>query len=149
MPSSWSTCATRSRLRQPFDDTLAADGTAVAVRADIGDQLDVERLLDESAAAFGGVDLVAHAAVDGIAEVNRQAARRLRTGGTIFDASGTDHEVADVVVLLDRWPARSERVRALSAARPGRMNSPQPPRGDGGIRVVPFTSGISIATSSR
>jgi 3-oxoacyl-[acyl-carrier protein] reductase len=85
------------------DDILAADGTAVAVRADVGDELDVERLFDESAAAFGGVDVVVHTAVGGTAEVNRQAARRLRAGGTIVDASGTDHDVAEVVALLDRW----------------------------------------------
>jgi 3-oxoacyl-[acyl-carrier protein] reductase len=39
------------------EDVLAAGGTAVAVRADLGDELDVERLFAESIAAVGGVDV--------------------------------------------------------------------------------------------
>jgi 3-oxoacyl-[acyl-carrier protein] reductase len=44
------------------DEILAADGTAVAVRADLTDELDVQRLYDETVAAFGGVDVVVHIA---------------------------------------------------------------------------------------
>lgn len=40
------------------EQILAAGGTAVAVRADVADELDVERLFTETAAAFGGVDFV-------------------------------------------------------------------------------------------
>src|ERR1700724_1572924 len=41
---------------------LADNGDAVAIRADIADDLDVQRLFAETIAAFGGVDVVVHAA---------------------------------------------------------------------------------------
>jgi len=78
------------------DEILAAGGTAVAVRADVADELDVERLFTESAAAFGGVDFVVHTTVRGTSVLKRQAARQLRHGGAIVN-------VADLNVLLDRW----------------------------------------------
>jgi 3-oxoacyl-[acyl-carrier protein] reductase len=114
-------------------EILAAGGTAVAVRADVADELDVERLFTESAAAFGSVDVVVHTARRGTSVVNRQAARQLRDGGAIIDVSsaeaiapvladalharditvngvapgleppGAQHDIADVIVLLDRW----------------------------------------------
>jgi NAD(P)-dependent dehydrogenase (short-subunit alcohol dehydrogenase family) len=40
------------------EEILAADGTALAVRADLTDELDVERLFAETVAAFGRVDVV-------------------------------------------------------------------------------------------
>ena len=112
---------------------LDARGTAVAVRADLTDELDVERLFDETRVAFGRVDIVAHAARRGSTVVYRQAARSLRQGGAIVSVSGAevimpglarelrsrgitvnglvpgleppgrDHEVGDLVTLLDRW----------------------------------------------
>jgi 3-oxoacyl-[acyl-carrier protein] reductase len=115
------------------EQILAADGTALAVRADITDELDVERLFEETTAAFGGVDVVVHTAIRGTSVVNRQAAGRLRHGGAIVNVSsseaiapvvagelgarditvnglapgleppGADHDVADLVALLDRW----------------------------------------------
>jgi hypothetical protein len=47
------------------DEIFAANGTALTVRADVTDELDVERLFDETKAAFGGVDVVVHAAMRG------------------------------------------------------------------------------------
>ncbi len=90
------------------DEILAARGAALAVRADVADDLDVGRLFTETDAAFGGVDVVVHAAgrlcvgsvVDcepatfdallltnarGAFLVNRQAARQLRDGGAIVN----------------------------------------------------------------
>ena len=43
-------------------EILAANGTAVAVRADVADELDVERLFGETIEAFWGIDVVVHAA---------------------------------------------------------------------------------------
>ena len=43
------------------DEIVGANGTAIAVRADITDELDVERLFSETVAAFGGVDVIVHA----------------------------------------------------------------------------------------
>ena len=92
---------------------LADKGDAVAVRADIADDLDVERLFAETIAAFGGVDVVVHAAGSRITTspvtkagldefdalvrintratlvVNQEAARHLRTGGAIVNLSSS------------------------------------------------------------
>jgi 3-oxoacyl-[acyl-carrier protein] reductase len=115
------------------EQILATDGTALAVRADVTDELDVERLFEETTAAFGGVDVVVHTAIRGTSVVNRQAAGRLRHGGAILNVSsseaiapvvagelearditvnglapglespGADHDIAELVALLDRW----------------------------------------------
>jgi 3-oxoacyl-[acyl-carrier protein] reductase len=94
------------------EGVLAANGTAVAVRGDVGDELDVERLFAETTESFGGVDVVVHAAarvvlgpladcdldtfdallrtnVRGTFLVNRQGARELRHGGSIVNICGT------------------------------------------------------------
>ena len=115
------------------EEILATNGTALAVRADVTDELDVERLFDETEAAFGTIDMVVHAALRGGLLVNQQAARQLRHGGAIVNLSsadpipsvladelrargitinglapglespGADHYIADLVALLDRW----------------------------------------------
>lgn len=92
-------------------EVLAAGGTALTIRADVANELDVERMFAETIEAFGGVDVVVHAAsqnipgpvadhdlerfdavqrtnVRGAFVVNRQAARELRDGGTIVNLSG-------------------------------------------------------------
>jgi 3-oxoacyl-[acyl-carrier protein] reductase len=95
------------------DAVLAGHGDAVAIRADVTDDLDVQRLFAETIAAFGGVDAVVHAAGSRIAAgpvteagldefdalmrinaratflVNREAARHLRGGGSIVNLSGS------------------------------------------------------------
>jgi 3-oxoacyl-[acyl-carrier protein] reductase len=92
---------------------LANNGDAVAIRADIADDLDVQRLFAETIAAFGGIDVVVHAADRRIAAapvtevdlddfdalvrintratflVNREAARHLRNGGAIVNLSSS------------------------------------------------------------
>ena len=66
-----------------IETILAADGTALAVRADITDDLDVERLFAETVAAFGGVDVIVHSDFGSRALINQQAARHLRDGGAM------------------------------------------------------------------
>jgi len=92
---------------------LKNNGNAVAVRADIADDLDVKRLFAETIAAFGGIDVVVHAVGSRITAspvteadvdefdalvrintratfvVNREAARHLRNGGAIINVSGS------------------------------------------------------------
>jgi 3-oxoacyl-[acyl-carrier protein] reductase len=115
------------------DEILADKATAVAVRADLIDELDVERLFAESKAAFGGVDVVVHTTVRGAALVNQHAARQLRYGGAIvgvftvdgitcslahelrnrdvtlngitpgLEPPGRKHDTAEVLAVLDRW----------------------------------------------
>jgi 3-oxoacyl-[acyl-carrier protein] reductase len=95
------------------ESILAGNGAAVAVRADVADDVDVERLFDEAIEAFGGVDVVVHTvagrtAATPVADidldefdalcrintratliVNREAARRLRTGGAIVNLTSS------------------------------------------------------------
>jgi hypothetical protein len=115
------------------DEILAANAPAVAIRADLTDALDVERLFTEADAAFGMVDVVVHTTIRGAALVNQIAARRLRHGGaivTLFTADGItpdvahqlraravtvngltpgveppgrNHDIAEVLAVLDRW----------------------------------------------
>jgi 3-oxoacyl-[acyl-carrier protein] reductase len=92
---------------------LAGNTDAVAVRADVADDLDVQRLFAETIAAFGGIDAVVHAVgsrirATPVAEadlhefdalvristratfiVNREAARHLRNGGAIVNLSSS------------------------------------------------------------
>ena len=92
-------------------EVLAEGRTALTIRADVADELDVERMFAETTKAFGGVDVVVHAAgrtipgpvgghdldrfdllqrtnVRSTFVVNRQAVRQLRDGGTIVNLSG-------------------------------------------------------------
>ena len=115
------------------EEIRTANGTALAVRADITDELDVERLFNEAKAAFGSVDAVVHTAKRGASVVNQEAARQLPRGGAIVSVSssdlitcdlardlsahditvngltpgleypGADHDVAELIALLDRW----------------------------------------------
>ena len=95
------------------DAILASGGDAVAIRADTADDLDVQRLFAETIAAFGGIDVVIHAAgsritASGVTEagldefdalmrintratfvVNHEAARHLRNGGAIVNLSSS------------------------------------------------------------
>jgi len=92
---------------------LANHGNAVAIRADVADDLDVTRLFTETIAAFGGIDVVVHAAgsritassvtevgleeLDALVRintratfvVNREAARHLRNDGAIINLSSS------------------------------------------------------------
>jgi 3-oxoacyl-[acyl-carrier protein] reductase len=92
---------------------LAENGAAVAVRADVTDELDVERLFAETIEVFGGVDVVVHAVgsrvtAAPVAEVDldefdalnrmntraalivaREAARQLRRGGAIINLTSS------------------------------------------------------------
>jgi 3-oxoacyl-[acyl-carrier protein] reductase len=116
----------------PSSPAARSVSAALSVRADVTDDLDVARLFDETNATFGVVDVVVHAAIHSAALVTREAARRLRHGGTIISLSsadaiplllarelrarditiigpapgpespGGDHDVADLVALLDR-----------------------------------------------
>jgi 3-oxoacyl-[acyl-carrier protein] reductase len=123
----------QGEAQRVVEEILAADGAALAVRADLTDELDAERLFSETKAAFGGVDVVVHTEGRGTSVVYRQAARELRDGGAIINASSSDaidpeladelraryitvngavpgleppganHALTDLVTFLDRW----------------------------------------------
>jgi 3-oxoacyl-[acyl-carrier protein] reductase len=100
------------------ETVLAAGGAAVAVRADVADELDVQRLFAETIEAFDGIDVLVHAvgakAVATPVEqvdlrqfdawcriniraafiVNREAARQLRRGGAIVNLTRSAADAA-------------------------------------------------------
>lgn len=94
------------------DEVLGAGGGALTIRADVGDELDVERMFTEATEAFGRVDAVVHTTgedvpggvghrdldrfdalqrtiVRGTFLVNRQAAHQVRDGGTIVNLTAS------------------------------------------------------------
>jgi 3-oxoacyl-[acyl-carrier protein] reductase len=42
------------------DEILGSGGTALAIRADVSDELDVERVFRETRTAFGAIDVIVH-----------------------------------------------------------------------------------------
>jgi 3-oxoacyl-[acyl-carrier protein] reductase len=128
---------------------LDGNALAVAVRADVADDLDVERLFAETIEAFGAVDVVVHAVrgragatsvadcdlvefealcrinTRGTFLVNREAARRLRDGGSIVNltsstvdtavpGSGVDAATSAAAVALTRLLALELRQRDIT-----------------------------------
>lgn len=81
------------------DAVLADHGDAVAVRADVADELDVARLFTETTAAFGGVDVVVHA-----------------VAGRVPVAAVTDVDVVEFDAVM-RVSARAAFVVSREAAR--------------------------------
>jgi 3-oxoacyl-[acyl-carrier protein] reductase len=100
------------RAEATVDEVLAADGTAVAVRADLADDLDVERLFTETIAAFGGIDVVVHTMHRPFV-LYQHAARHLRRGSAIFSVSGADHITTELAQQL------RERGIAVNGVAPG------------------------------
>jgi 3-oxoacyl-[acyl-carrier protein] reductase len=90
-------------------EILAADGRIVAVRADLADDLDVQRLFAESSAAFGQVDVVAHTTAQSGAVLFRHAARQVRARGVIVTVSAAERMAPDV--------ARELREREIGVSR--------------------------------
>jgi 3-oxoacyl-[acyl-carrier protein] reductase len=71
------------RVEATVAEIIAAGGTTVAVRADLADDLDVERMFTESIAAFGSVDVVVHTTTGDAAPLYLHAARYLRQRGAL------------------------------------------------------------------
>jgi hypothetical protein len=90
-------------------EILAAEGRIVAVRADLGDDLDVQRLFAESAAAFAAVDVVVHTTSESAVLLYAHAARHLRSGGAIINVCPADCVTPGVT--------RQLRERAISVGR--------------------------------
>ena len=71
-------------------EILGAGGNIVAVRADLADDLDVQRLFSESRAAFAGVDVVVHTTTDNPSLLYQHAAQHVRRRGAIVGVAGAD-----------------------------------------------------------
>jgi 3-oxoacyl-[acyl-carrier protein] reductase len=102
--------AHQSEAKTTIAEIIAAEGTTVAVRADLADDLDVQRLFDESITAFGGVDVVVHTTRDSPAVLYLHAARNLRRSGAIVSTSGGVRLTPDV--------ARQLRERGITVDKP-------------------------------
>lgn len=96
-------------------EILAAEGRIVAVRADLADDLDVQRLFAESAAAFAGVDVVVHTTSESAHLLYEHAARHLRPRGAIVSVSPADRVTPGVVRQL------RERAIRVGRAPPGEV----------------------------
>jgi 3-oxoacyl-[acyl-carrier protein] reductase len=126
----------RSAADAVVAEILAVNGAAVAVRADIADELDVDRLFSETIAAFGGVDVVVHAAARmilgtvasyelqtfdalhrinarGTFVVNKQASLQLRDGGAIVNISSSA-----VGLALPTYAAYAASMSSMDAITP-------------------------------
>src|SRR6185503_8268999 len=77
----------QSQAEATIAEIIAAGGTTIAVRADLADDLDVQRLFSESIAEFGGVDVVVHTTSAGTALLCEHAARDVRRSGSIVITS--------------------------------------------------------------
>jgi 3-oxoacyl-[acyl-carrier protein] reductase len=128
------------------DMVLAANGTAVAVRADVADEVDVARLFAEAIETFGGIDVVVHTvggqvsptpladadldAFDALCRittratfiVNRQAARQLRDAGSIVNlsSSAVDSPLPSYGALAAAKAATDALTRVLALELRGR-----------------------------
>ena len=78
------------RAEATVAEILAAAGRTVAVRADLADDLDVQRLFAESSAAFGGVDTVVHTTEGSAGLLYEHAARHVRAGGVLVIVSAAE-----------------------------------------------------------
>ena len=90
-------------------DILAAGGRTVAVRADLVDDLDVQRLFSESIAAFGGVDVVVHTTTGRAVLLYQHAAWQVRESGAIVSVSTAERIPPEV--------ARRLRERGITVGR--------------------------------
>ena len=81
-------------------EILAAEGRIVAVRADLADDLDVQRLFAESSAAFAGVDVVVHTTTDSPSLLYQHAVRHVRRRGAIVSVAPADRVTPGVSLQL-------------------------------------------------
>jgi NAD(P)-dependent dehydrogenase (short-subunit alcohol dehydrogenase family) len=123
----------QSKAEATVEEVLAAGGAAVTVRADLTDELDVERVFTETIAAFAGVDVLVDITTHGASVLYEHALQHLPPGSAIFSVSiaaqltpmlaqrfrerdvtingappgvgdaGAGHEISDLLAMLDRW----------------------------------------------
>ena len=81
-------------------EILAEGGKVIAVRADLADDLDVQRLFAESTAAFERVDVVVHTTPGDASLLYQHAARNVRPRGAIVSIPDADRAPAGVARQL-------------------------------------------------
>jgi 3-oxoacyl-[acyl-carrier protein] reductase len=136
----------RRAAESAVEAILGGHSEAVTIRADVADELDVQRLFAETIAVFGGVDAVVHTlgspvAATPVAEfdldvfdalvrintraafiVSREAARRLRNGGAIVNltSSAGDSSLPAYGLYVAAKAATEVLTRALALELRGR-----------------------------
>src|SRR4051812_5544449 len=90
-------------------EIFAAGGRTVSVRADVADDLDVERLFAESSAAFGHVDVVVHTTTGSASVLYRHAARHVREDGALVSVTAAEG--------ISPGVARQLRARGIAVGR--------------------------------
>ena len=85
------------RAEAVVDELLALGGSVVEVRADVTDDLDVERLFAETVAAFGGVDGVVHTG-----GVTRSVLERHRPGDAAILTVSAREQIGPLVTFFIR-----------------------------------------------
>ena len=97
------------RVEATIAEILAAGATVVAVRADLADDLDVQRLFAESIALFGGVDVIVVTTGGSASLLYQHAGRQLRGRGAIVSVSAAERMAPSV--------ARRLRERGITVGR--------------------------------
>ncbi|HEY0815627.1 MAG TPA: SDR family oxidoreductase [Pseudonocardia sp.] len=100
------------RAEATVGQILSDGGTTIAVRADLADDLDVQRLFTESITAFGGVDVVVHTTSNSADLLCRHAARYVRRHGAVVITSAPDlvpplvaSQLRERAITVERVPA--------------------------------------------
>jgi short chain dehydrogenase len=97
------------RVEATVGEIISAGGATIAVRADLADDLDVQRLYTESIAEFGGVDVVVHTTSNTAALLCRHATRHVRRRGAVLITSAPD--------VIPPLVASQLRERGIAVAR--------------------------------
>jgi NAD(P)-dependent dehydrogenase (short-subunit alcohol dehydrogenase family) len=98
------------RAEATVAEIISTGGVTIAVRADLADDLDVQRLFTESTAEFGGVDVVVHTTSNSAALLYTHAARCVRRPGSIVVTSAPDLIPPAVAAQLRERGIAIERV---------------------------------------
>jgi NAD(P)-dependent dehydrogenase (short-subunit alcohol dehydrogenase family) len=99
------------RAEAAATEIIAAGGTTVTVRADLADDLDVQRLFTESIAAFGGVDVVVNTSAGDAALLYEHAVRYVRLWGAVVSTSEAKVMLPGVASELRKRGITVARVR--------------------------------------
>jgi 3-oxoacyl-[acyl-carrier protein] reductase len=98
------------RAETTVADIIAAGGTTVAVRADLADELDVQRLFTESMVAFGRVDVIVHTTTEVADVLCTYALREMPQRAAVVMTTTSRPISSDVAADLRRRAIAVERV---------------------------------------
>ena len=99
----------QARVETLVAGIIAAGGAVVAVRADLADDLDVERLFNESTTSFGTVDVIAHTTAENADVLYGHATGHVRPGGVCLSTTAAEE--------VDASLARDLRDRGIAVHR--------------------------------